>query len=321
MTTKQKQAVQMLDVPPADFFSFNEATQLRLQEALSTLVGGGEPPGQAEAAPQPIVALGAPKRVDIDKQDVVPLLLGRVQTGLRSWQVNDRTNLHLFVRELATGELWIVQPLTDLRRGKLELRSGAGKPPDDLNARTLQSSVTFIDLRKRLDGRMKAGRFLVTAAAYDVLSNSVEIHVESSAEPVKAAIMATPQPYVTPVLDKRAHLETRVEVPKEVSKDGRGSIDVAIQVSEDSGVRKAESGDAFWTCHLILVKLDARPDVVPASVPVQAISTVDGKSAFNAVFRLDLAAIAKTTEAGQYQVYLDAGGGVLGPYPLAIGAP
>ena len=177
MTTKQKQAVQMLDVPPADFFSFNEDTQLRLQEALSTLIGGGEPPAQADAAPPPIVALGAPKRVDIDERNVVPLLLGRVQTGLRSWQVNDRTNLHLFVRDLTTGDLWIVQPLVDLRRGQQELRSGAGNPPDDLNARTLQSSVTFIDLRKRLDGRMKAGRFLVTAAAYDILSNLSLIHI------------------------------------------------------------------------------------------------------------------------------------------------
>ena len=321
MTAKQEQAARMLDVPPADFFSFTEDTQRRLQGALNALTrsDGVRVPGRTEAVPeQPILALGAPKRVSIDAQNVVPLLVGQVQWGLRAWQVNYRPNLHLFVKDLETGELWIAQPLVDTRGGEVHLLSGGGEPPDDRHRRSSESSVTCVDLQKELEGRMKPGRFLVTAAAYDVLSNSVGIHLESGAEPERTAVTAVPRPYATHVLEKTVELETKVEVPEKVSADGTGSIGIAIQVCEDSGVYRVESGEAFWTCNLILVRLDERPDVVPASVPVQEITTADGTLAFNAAFRIDLAAITAARDAGLYQVYLDAGREVLGPYPLTV---
>ena len=176
--------------------------------------------------------------------------------------------------------------------------------------------MTAIDLQKKLEGGMKAGRYRVTAAAYELLSNSVAIDLETAAAPIRKLAKTIPQPYIKHTLVKTASLKTKVVVPEKTSMGSRDVIDVAIQIGQEAGVYRTESGEALWTCHLIFVKLDERPGVVPASVPVQEISSPDGRSAFNAVFQIDLNAIVKTGSAGKYQVYMDAGTEVLGPYEL-----
>ena len=129
MTTKEARAAQILELPAAEYFSFDEDKQLKLQEALATLMDGDDLPGQTKNAPSPILVLGAPERTNLDERSVVPLLVGRIQSGLRSWEVNYETNLHLFVKDMSTGELRITQPLVDMRRGQMHLLSGAGSRP------------------------------------------------------------------------------------------------------------------------------------------------------------------------------------------------
>ncbi len=320
MTTKEDRAAQILELPAAEYFSFDETKQLKLQEALATLLDGDDLPGQARATPMPILALGAPKRVNLDERSIVPLLVGRLQSGLRAWEVNYETNLHLFVKDLAIGELRITQPLVDMRRGQMHLLSGAGEPPDGLKAQTLQSSVTFIDLQKKLEGGMKPGRYWVTAVAYELLSNRVEIHLGTNSEPLRKLARRMPHPYIKHTLVKTVLLETKIVIPQKTSMGCQDVIDVAIQIAKEAGIYRTESGEALWTCNLIFVKLDEQPEIVPVSVPVEKVLVPDGRSAFNAVFQIDLSAIMKARTFGKYQVYMDIGTEVRGPYPLTFDA-
>jgi hypothetical protein len=319
MTSKEVRAAQqLLELPAAEYYSFDEDKELELLKALGALTPGDELPGQNGSAPSPVLALGAPGRVDLDKGAVVPLLVGYQQTGLRAWEVNYETNLHLFVKELATGELRIAQPFMDMRRGQLYQRSGAGDPPDDLNARTVHSAVTRIDLRKKMEGGLKPGRYRITAAAYDLLSNSVAMHLESASQAEPAFAGKFPQAYVKPSLIKTSPLKTSIEVPAKATMGRPAFLEVAIQVGKADGVHTADSGESYWTCHLILIRLDERPTIVPVTVPVQAVAAPDGQPAYNAAFQIDLNAVIQSKTAGTYQIYMDMGSDVLGPFALAF---
>jgi hypothetical protein len=118
----------------------------------------------------------------------------------------------------------------------------------------------------------------------------------------------------------RHRLETRplpdavVQVPKSVSARDELVVRVALQVDREAGVL-AGAGGAVWPSHVILVKLDERPQIIPASVPVQPLG---GGPSYNAVFQVDVRAASNVSLSGAYQVYIDAGRGLLGPYPLSV---
>jgi hypothetical protein len=309
MTNKQEQVARLLHLPPADYFSFGEDRQIKLQAALTDLVLDGN----ADSTPpaRPILALGAPERINLDQQKSAPVLLAHVQSGLHAWQVNFTTNLHLFVRNLSTGELAVAEPLVNVRRGQLPLLSGGGDPPSTTIARTLNASVRLLDLREKFGGALAPGHFVVTAVANDVRSNSVQIGIESSAAPRKPQAQAA-QPYVRFKLESRPLMDTRVDVPKAVSGSGAIAVRVAMQVN--AGVLKTQSGEFYWPSHVVLVKLDENPQIIPALVPVQSVGAPGGRPAFNAVFEVDVRAAAKSPLVGWYQVYLDTGRELLGPY-------
>ena len=315
MATRHDEAVRLLDVPAADYFTFNPEQQSRLQDALARLASGSDLSGQAGDSPL-LLALGAPKSVDLDRQPKVPVLVGSVQTGLRAWHVNPITNLHLLMRNLSTGELSAAQALLKPRRGKEELRSGKGTPPDEIDAQTVRSSVAQTDLREIMPGSVKPGVFSITAVANELRSNTVSMRMEGRAAPQESA-PASPQPYLRHTLEPRAAFTTRVEVPKVATATDPLLVRVAIQIDDSAGVLQAASERPLWPCHLIFVKLDERPRIVAALVPVRRIVAASGKTVFNAVFQIDIRAAAPAL-AGSYQVYLDAGREVIGPYPLAI---
>lgn len=319
MKTREDRVTDILNLPVADYFSFDEDKQLALQEALAAQFDddGAEP---ASSLP-PVLRISAPNGLSLDEHSAVPLIIGRVESGLRAWQVNYTTNLHLFVKNITTGDFLVTEPLADMRRGQQYLLSGVGEPPDDLRGQTLHSSVSLIDLQKKLDGRMGPGLYKLRAVAYELSSNTVMMRLESSSAPPPEATFPGPQPYVKYMLDKSAELENKVNIPKNASANGDCFVELAIQVREDAGVQKAEAGEIYWTCNLILVKLDEQPVIISATGPVQEVSLPDKPSIFNAVFQVDLHAATKTAggmDVGVYQVYLDAGLDILGPYSLFI---
>jgi hypothetical protein len=203
-----------------------------------------------------------------------------------------------------------------MRRGSPELASAKGTRPDSVTAATEYSSVERINLRERLSDALESGTFSVTAIAHDLKSNTVQIRIESSA-PAPASKPATPQPYVRHKLEPRSLPDTVVQVPTTVSAQGEILIRVAAQVNEDAGVLQGTSQQPVWPSHVILVKLDERPLVIPVLVPVQRVGT-SPRSAYTAVFQVDARAAVKTSLTGSYQVYIDLGHSLLGPYGLTI---
>ncbi len=317
MATKKEQAGHILSLPDAEFFSFDEDKQLELQMALSNLLVDDEGPEPTDAPPAPLLAIGAPKLVRLDERKTVPAIVGLLESGLRAWQVNHATNLHIFVRNLSNGDFFIAQPLVDMRRGELQLLSGAGDPPEDPDAQIMHSSVNLVDLQAKLDGRLAPGRCMVTSVAYDLLSNSVPMRLVRKDKP-PVARMRHPQPYVQSKLIENMQLEKQVFIPEKASVDDDGFIFAAFQLEKDAGVLKVPSGEAFWSGALILVKLDEHPVIVPVATPVKEVSAADGTSVFNAAFQIALSEVAKMAGVGRYMVYMDAGLEVLGPYPLTI---
>lgn len=314
MNSKQDQAARLLDLPANDYYTFGENQQVKLEDALMQLATGGAVPS-AGALPAPLLALGAPKAVHLERQPTLPVLVASVASGLRNWQVNFKPNLHLFLRNLASGELSAVQPLVSLRRGSPQLASGKGTPPDDTTATSVYSSVERIDLRERLADQLKPGSFALTAVVNELASNTVAMKIEGGA-PAQAARPPAPQPYVRHRLETRPLPDTLIQVPRSVSAPDELAVRVALQVDEGAGVVKA-ANSALWPSHVILVKLDQRPQIIPASVPVQPLAG-GARPSYNAVFQVDVRAALKAPLAGDYQVYVDGGNRLLGPYPLTV---
>lgn len=315
MTSKQNEAARLLDLPANDYFSFDEGAQIRLQEALMQLATGGAAPS-AGTPPAPLLALGAPPAFHLERQPTVPVLVGSVASGLRNWQVNFKPNLHLLLRNLTSGELSVVQPLLSMRRGSPQLASGKGTPPSDANAASVYSSVERVDLRERLSEALRPGSFSLTAVVNELASNTVPIRIEGNA-PAPAAKASAPQAYVRHRLETRPLTDSVVQVPKSVSARDEILVRVALQVADDAGVLRG-AGAPVWPSHVILVKLDERPpQIIAATVPVQPLGS-GPRATYNAVFQVDLRAALNAPLGGDYQVYIDAGRGLLGPYPLSV---
>jgi hypothetical protein len=315
MISKQDRAAQLLRLPDGDYFSFDEDHQVKLQNALAALVNNSNLPGAP--LPQPILAIGSPVDISVDQRSSIPVLIGHVQTGLRAWQANFESNLHLFVRNRTTGDLFVADPLLNLRRPRQPPLSGVGKPPNATTAGTVYAGVSLVNLRDKLGDAVTPGQLAVTAVVNELRSNSIAINLRGNEERQSQPPTST-QSYVRYKLERQTTLPTRVVVPAAASvKDGI-TISVAIQLNADDTIPKGPSGQAFWPFHIILIKLDERPEIIPATIPVQEIGSAGGRHAFNALFDVDVRAAAKSPLSGNYQAYLDVGRELLGPYPLRV---
>ncbi len=314
MNTENERITEILRFTDEAYFSLTEDQLLDLQDALSDRVED-EKTGEADTF-RPRVALGAPRRVDLRTQRTVPVLLASFQTGLRAWQVNPDPNTYLFVKNDRTGELVFSRPLINMRRGIQPRPSGAGEPPDELNATSTSSKVDAIDLVEKMAGRLSPGRNSVTAVVYDVRSNTVQIELdgESQAEPP----LPVESDFVRHEMDLSSTVDTEIRVPATGSASGGIEVRLATQMATRQGLLQAEGDRLFLSWHLILVGLDAPPIVVQGFVPVQEIRTKAGGTAYNARFAVELGARGHPIPPGEYQVYSDLGVGLRGPFPLTV---
>ena len=70
MTSKHEQAVQLLRLPDADYFSFNQARQVKLQSELARLANNDD----SESKPlELILALGSPTAIDVTQHGSIPV--------------------------------------------------------------------------------------------------------------------------------------------------------------------------------------------------------------------------------------------------------
>ena len=313
MTTQSDPVTELLHLPDAEYFTVSEARLLALQEALSQAVEGSAP--DPSALP-PRLALGAPTRVSLTEQAKVPVLLGSFQTGLRAWQVNFRPNLWVLAKHHASGELVTATPLVSTRRAREPRGSGAGTPPDELNATATRSGVEALDLRERLGDWLRPGTLSVTAIAYDIRTNTVELELSGDAPPVHPP--AKPSPFVRNELDKRPILPLEIDVPASGSARAGIKVRVAVQTTREDAIVRTEFNQPLLSGNVILVQLDEKPVVVPAFVPVQPVEDGEGKPAYNALFIVDLGAEGHPIAAGEHRLYLDLGGELHGPFALTV---
>jgi hypothetical protein len=311
MNSKQDQAVQLLRLPDSDYFSFDDARQVKLQQSLASLAHDGDLPGAP--LPEPILALGSPATIALDQRSSVPLLIGHVQTGLRNWQVNFESNLHLFVRNQSTGRLLFAEPLINMRRPRQPLLSGVGKPPDATAAGSVYSGVSLVDLRGKIGEAVTPGRLTVTAVVNELRSNSVSILLQGDTEKQSPPQLTT-EPYVSYNLERQTTLPTKVIMRQTAAALDTIPVGVAIQLNIDGPVPRSPSGQLVWPFHVILIKLDERPRIIPATVPILEI----GRQTFNALFEVDIRSAANASLSGKYQVYIDVGREFLGPYQLSV---
>jgi hypothetical protein len=309
MQNPLNQAAQLLNLPEADFFAFNDDRQTQMQHALAQIADQGTPPDA------PLLALGAPAHVDAERPNAsIPLLIGSVQSGLRAWQVNFNTNLHVFARNLSSGTLVATEPFVSARRGGIHPRSGVGAPPSPIDAQTRYTEISPVNLLAKLETGLTPGNYIVTAVADDLRSNSVTMHLIGET-PSSQPVRPVPQAYLRHKLVTQTDLPNRVEVPTTVQKNDPILVRVAMRIGVEDGILDAEK-HPIWPCHVILVKLDAHPDIIPAWIPVQTISAPNRPIMFNAVFQIDLRAAARSPLSGKYQLYIDVGRGLVGPYPF-----
>ena len=316
MTTLDDAAAVVRLASDDDYFTADDDRIVEIQEALSAV-------GQGKDPPEPLLAVGAPASVHRDRQDEIPVLLATFYTTLRAWQVNPKTNVHLFLRDLTSGVLRVAHPLLSNRRGVRQRPSGAGSPPSELNAVTTNAGVERCKLVERLAPTpICAGRYVVTATWHELLSNSTGVQVEGG--PARAGLTwSGPQPYVQAYRDVTP--DPGVKVWVRPAAEGPVVVRVAAQVSASSGVLKlgqagAAEGEAwFWPCNVILSRLDERPIIVPALVPVdQASGGEGGARQFNAVFDVDLRAALEGALSGAFQIFVDLGERFVGPFPLQV---
>lgn len=299
--------VALLRLGDDEYFSATGKALLDLQDALAEAMAahGDSPP--------PRVALGAPTRVDLGTRQTVPVLVGRYHTGQRAWEVNPDPNLHLFVKKHATGELLAAIPFLNLRRGDVPLLSGVGEPPDGINASATRSGVKRLDLLERFPAP-GPGRLSVTAVYHELCSNTVVVDVTGGTP--EAATVAHPSRYVRHTLDARPNLPTEVDVPPRGSIATGIEIRVSAQTGGEEGIVRNEFKQPLLAAHLVLVRLDERPILVPTLVPVIAVDRDDGATAHNALFLAKLGGDGHAVPAGAYQVYVEIAGALRGPFPL-----
>jgi hypothetical protein len=316
MTTLDDAAAVVKLASDADYFGADDDRIVELQERLSAV-------GQQKDPPDPLLAVGAPAAIQRDQHDEIPVLLANFYTTLRAWQVNPRTNVHLFLRDLTSGVLHVAYPLVSHRRGVRQRPSAAGSPPSDLNGATTNAAVERCNLVERLQPTpIFAGRYVVTATWHELLSNSAAVQI--SGGPARSGLTwSGPQAYVQAYRDVTP--DPGVKVWVRPAAGGSVVVRVAAQVSATSGVLKlgragtAEAEACFWPCNVILSRLDETPVIVPALVPVdQAAGGEGGVRQFNAVFDVDLRAALGTSLSGAFQVFVDVGDRFVGPFPLQV---
>jgi hypothetical protein len=306
---------QLLQIADTEFFAFDVEKQSELQRGIARLMRGSiaDEPHEVQA----ILAMYGPRIVALRENPKIPALIATWGTGLRSWQVNEVSNLHVFVKHSITGELTFSSPRYSARRGRRPIPSGAGEPPDPFRAATTHAGVMLVDLALQLPSPIAPGLVAATTIEYDLRSRTIQVQVDGP--PVDPPPAPEPVGYVTYELDTSDDLALDVGVPQSVAGSAPAIVKVAAQVGPQASVLKNESGDPVLVAHVVLIRLDSRPIVIPTPVPVQPVESPGGDGErWNAKFAVDLRTTDEPLEPGQWHVFIDAGLDLLGPFPIEI---
>lgn len=342
MNDTQKKAIELISLDDAAFFVFGDDDIVRLQSALGDLCRYSRPSGPpgAEDHKKPeespaVLAIAAPKEVDIRKRAEVPILVASCQTGLRRWEVKYDENATIVTVDLTTGLIRTGQPFLPEKRLMTTEPSMSGSPPDKINARAITASIRKVDLDNIIGLGQHPSRFAITMIVYDWVSNTVVLELIGEEESKHQLPTLSPSAFLkssvatnrTPVLTEE---KIALSVPYAVGKDTSIPIDgvasiplpesAAFPSKSDDPKRDDRTPTAVVPAVLLLLKRDGPlPIKLDMRLPVYATATPSVGEIVDIFFAFDLrGALSGIDLSGTYQIYFFIGDKVAGPFPLIV---
>jgi len=341
MNKDQKEVIELLALQDDEYFAFNDQSHSKLSAKLTDILEENPlavPPTEKISAERPpLVAIGAPKAIEVDKQDEFPLLMAIRTTGLRDWRVDFDQNARILLVDLDTGVIRSERLVGSHKRGLTPLPSMSQERPDELNAATVSIGLNKLrGLRKSLGIDWRPGRYAVTVIIYDWISNTVVVELKGKDEkrparwPQEASsfLSSTSIMKETPKIDV---LGMSLSAPEEVDLGAPVPIYGAVHIPFDKAIvaacKKSDSEtktpDKSWLliASVILVKLDAEdPEQIGMVIPATVSGDPGSGQILQGYFSLDIrTALSGRNLSGKHQLYLVAGDKVAGPYPSRLG--
>jgi len=326
----QAKAVDLVTLPDAEYGAVDAERGTALSLALAAALRRSAmpaPPGAPLAVPvlEPVLALGAPRRLQLTHEPALPALVAARRTGMRRWQVEETQNLRIVATRLADGTV-----MSNLLHGSPKRQAPADPsmsppPPDAINAASVATGVLPArNLLTGLNGYGKAwprGRYAFTIVEFDWVSNTVIVDMLGGANPPPQPMPARPFP---PLIARRdelpaAHEGVDFRMPAPAEPGAPRQVQVALALPSGHAVlAKTEvPGASLLVGSLLLLKLDAdQPLRADLAIPVRAPA---GDARVQVLFSFDLkAALPAGVPRGSYQAYLVFGSSVSGPRILTV---
>lgn len=303
----QQAALDLITLPDGQYFTIGAERLLSLRGALNPTIQELD-----AGAVAPILAISAPRTVELQTLRRIPVLIATRATGLRNWRVDPEQNFTWLLTELTTGVTKSVSPQSlEKRRMATPIPSGSGQPPDEDNATASTYGIERVHLPALFGPTWPQGRYALTMVSYDRLSNT---HIFET----------KPQPKQRPPLEFRPSPELRPAPAggpqNALALDAPGSAVVRAGISipqADAALGRSPDSpsQSVFPVTLVLVQLDS-PVQTHFDLNVPATVAAGRVSASFAVNLRDLS--AGQALKGAYLAYLCAGSSVTGPLALQL---
>ena len=344
MKEKQKKAIELLSLDDSAYYTVTEQNIITLQEKLGDIFEGdidyNTPPGQDENIiidPQVLLAITAPSKVDLSKQNTIPVLIGRCETGLRQWEVDAKQNRCFVAIDCNTGSIYTGKPFVTKKRGKIPEPSRSGKPPDKLNAQSYSSGIRIADIIEIVKPPQHIISLAITFFSYNIVSNTVIVQLtgrETDEKTTRRPLVTSDFLQKTQKTDKSpepGECGIALSLPPSIKQDDELSIHGTIKIplpasatTRDENIKKNNNDKdiaaAIVPASLLLFKLDKSiPTILNMNIPVYQDSVPSEGDLVEMFFSLDLCKVLPGVElTGTYQVYLLINKIVEGPFQTTI---
>ena len=330
MNEAQAKAIEAVTLADSEYGAVDAERGTALGLALSAVISRPlmpAPPGTPLAMPEltPVLALGAPKRVQLTREPALPALVAARRTGLRRWQVDLDQNLRIVAVNLGDGTVMSSLLLGSPKRQAAPEPSMSQPRPDAVNAASVATGVMpFANVLNGLNGFGKPwtrGRYALTVIEFDWVSNTVMVEMSGGGKVATQSAAAKPFP---PLLARRdevpaAHEGIDFRLPPSAEPGGPQQVQVALGLPAGRVVLAAAEmpGASLLVGSVLLLRLDAQqPLRADLAIPVRT-PPADGR--VQVLFSFDIkAALPNALPRGSYQCYLVFGDTVAGPRTLTV---
>jgi hypothetical protein len=334
MNEAQTRAIELLAIGEREFYSLGEEQTLALQSRIRALFGSGAPtaapPGAAPLAPAdaPLLAIGAPAKVDIARRSGIPVLIASRLNALRMWEAEFNQNTWIVAADLDSGGVTNGQPFIMGKREMVTLPSMGGPRPDSQDSATTYTSVRAIELREFCAIEWRPSRLAVTVVYFDRVSNSVRLELTGEEREPRHLPALSPTQFLTVSRPGApaglAGQGLAVSVPATVAPGQQVLIRAAVSIpARSAALRHAADGSSLLMASMLFLRKDARAmGRIDLALPAGLAGPAGPEQMVQSSFAFDARGQAGELDlAGSYQTYFVVGDRVGGPYPLEVKTP